>query len=338
MPRMQLQHLVERIVTLQGSRILLGDDNESNQKLVSGFLQGSGIRIDIAKDGHDAVYRAITAADDYALILMAIQLPVMDGYAASRLIRRQNKTVPIVALSDNSGQEDMARTKAAGMNAQLNIPIEREKLYQTLLRFIPARVQQADSGRQDPHAGEQPQSALPNFTHLSSEKGLATLSGNVPLYRNILAAFVKDYENLPVAELDDETLRRTIHTIKGLAANIGATALSSIAKRLNESLDTSLLPQFEQTLAVLIAEIREKLPAAQSSAESPQDISGARIQELLHNLTCAINTMQPARYTLILKELDRCRLTPATAEVYTRVKRALAEFDFAAASRYMEEL
>jgi len=75
--------------------------------------------------------------NSYALILMDIQMPIMDGYKASQIIRQTNKEIPIIALSANAMKEDMEKSKAHGMNTHLNKPIDVEKLYKILLKYIP---------------------------------------------------------------------------------------------------------------------------------------------------------------------------------------------------------
>ena len=77
--------------------------------------------------------------NDYALILMDIQMPIMDGFEATRIIRSENSEIPILALSANGMKEDLDNTKAAGMNEHLIKPIDFKKLYKALLKYIPKK-------------------------------------------------------------------------------------------------------------------------------------------------------------------------------------------------------
>ena len=122
--------------TLKGSNILLVEDNTINQVIIESLLDTSGINIDIASHGLEALNMCKDNKTKYELILMDIQMPKMDGYEATEQIRMFNKDIPIIALTANAMQEDVAKTKLAGMNEQLNKPIEVEKLYTTLIKYL----------------------------------------------------------------------------------------------------------------------------------------------------------------------------------------------------------
>ena len=126
--------LKEDIELLAGRKVLLAEDNTINQEIILGLLEHSNIELDIASDGREAI--AMFRSKKYALILMDIQMPFMDGYEATKIIREENQYIPIVALTANAMKEDMEKTAQAGMNAHLNKPIEVEKLYKILLRYI----------------------------------------------------------------------------------------------------------------------------------------------------------------------------------------------------------
>ena len=126
--------------TLKGSHILLAEDNETNQEIIVGLLEESGIMIDIANDGQEAVNKYKEDPNKYELIFMDLQMPVMDGYEATRQIRALDKEIQIVALTANAMVEDIEKTQAVGMDEHLNKPIEVEKLYATLLKRLSKKV------------------------------------------------------------------------------------------------------------------------------------------------------------------------------------------------------
>ena len=119
---------------LSGRRILLVEDNLINREIVLGLLEGQGLTIDVAKDGRQAIDQFQRAPCD--LILMDVQMPVMDGLEATRQIRELDPMVPIIALTANAFPEDVAKTRAAGMNAHLSKPIDLEQLLRALYRFL----------------------------------------------------------------------------------------------------------------------------------------------------------------------------------------------------------
>ncbi|MFE8032746.1 response regulator [Thiohalocapsa marina] len=120
-----------------GRRLLLVEDTPINREIVIGFLQGSGLAIETAENGQQAVEEA--QASDFDLILMDVQMPVMDGYEATRRIRRTHPDVPIIALTANAFPEDVARSRAAGMNTHLSKPISARQLLSVLASYLRKR-------------------------------------------------------------------------------------------------------------------------------------------------------------------------------------------------------
>jgi len=126
---------------LTGHKILLVDDNEINQEIVLGLLEKSNATLDIASNGQEAV--DIFSKKNYSLVLMDIQMPIMDGYEATRLIRLKDKQIPIIALTANAMKEDVEKTKKADMQAHINKPINVNELYETLLKYLPEKILKA---------------------------------------------------------------------------------------------------------------------------------------------------------------------------------------------------
>jgi CheY-like chemotaxis protein len=122
---------------LKNYKILLVDDNELNQEILLGLLENSHANLDIASNGQEAV--ELFSANKYSLILMDIQMPIMDGYEATRLIRMKDKNIPIIALTANAMKEDIEKTKKADMQAHINKPIDMTELYETLLTYLPKK-------------------------------------------------------------------------------------------------------------------------------------------------------------------------------------------------------
>ena len=119
--------------SLEGKRILVAEDNLINQEIILGLLEDSKIIIDIAQNGEVAV--DLHAKNQYDLILMDIQMPILDGYSAAKIIRQTDKTIPIIAVTASAMKEDVEKTKESGMNNHLNKPIDVTLLYQTLLKY-----------------------------------------------------------------------------------------------------------------------------------------------------------------------------------------------------------
>ncbi|HHB95030.1 MAG TPA: response regulator [Campylobacterales bacterium] len=119
---------------LKRIEILLTEDQKIHQAIFVEMLQGSGIHIDIANNGKEAIKKSHEKS--YALILMDIDMPIMDGYEATKIIRNHNKEIPILAFTSHNTREAMLKTEAIGMNEHLVKPIETELLYQSLSKYL----------------------------------------------------------------------------------------------------------------------------------------------------------------------------------------------------------
>jgi len=131
---MNHKNLDKRENSFDGMKILLTEDKEINQMIVLGLLSESGLEIDIANNGKEAVFKC--SEYNYSLVLMDIEMPVMDGYDATIMIRKINKDIPIIALTSNGTIEDINRTKSVGMNEHLLKPIDLDRLYSTFSKYM----------------------------------------------------------------------------------------------------------------------------------------------------------------------------------------------------------
>ena len=267
--------------TLAGSRILLVEDNTTNQEIILGLLENSGIEVDIASDGKQGVEKVAEDPQRYELILMDIQMPVMDGYEATRRILALRKEIPIVALTANAMRRDVERTKAAGMIAHIDKPIDVEKLYEVLLRYIPKKREAAPST-----AGHDTAPAESfSMQTVDAALGLSHLGGNATLYRKILSDFYTDYRDVNLEALDEATRKRTLHTIKGLAANVGAMALSESAAELEQSGAASGFETFYARLHETMDELQSVVtPPSEPSHEDAPPLDARQRTELLQTL------------------------------------------------------
>jgi len=249
-----LKKLNSNIASLKGSNILLVEDNDVNREIIHALLQSSGINIDDAYDGKMALDLYIKNKSKYELILMDIQMPIMDGYEATTKIREIDKNIPIIALSANAMKHDIEKSKEIGMNAHLSKPIEIEKIYKALIKYIPVK-----EILNDLIVNELDGIELPNFTYLDINIGLDYLGGDKKLYIEILGHFITRYKNFNIDNLDKFEFKRATHTLKGLSQNIGASSLYIITKELDKTQDRTLLEEFYYKLELVVDELLVKI-------------------------------------------------------------------------------
>ncbi|QIK38638.1 response regulator [Caldichromatium japonicum] len=227
---------------LTGVRILVAEDNALNQEMIQALLESSGAQVRLVANGQEAVDAVLH--EPFDLVLMDVQMPVMDGLAATRSIRAhpQYQALPILAMTANAFASDRRDCLDAGMNDHLTKPIIPARLAEVIARWLPGRVPEPNTTPRPPgspeHAAWSDLRAIPS---LDADQGLAHLQDNLELYRSLLqrfAAALPDEEKRLTAALasgDLETLRQKAHQLKGIAANLGATAIHAQAQKLEQA-------------------------------------------------------------------------------------------------------
>ena len=311
----------QNISVLESSKILLVEDNKTNQEIILGLLENSAIDIDIANNGQEAVDKVKENPDKYELILMDIQMPIMGGYEATKLIKELNNEMIIIALTANAMVEDIEKTKEAGMLEHLNKPIEVEKLYAVLLKYITPKKESTLKETETDDID------LPDFKTIDSQKGLKFLNNNKKLYLKILRDFKEDYKDISLEELDDKKLQRVAHTIKGLSANIGAKGLNDIAKKIEDTLDKSLFSEFYQELAKVINDIK-LIPSQEEDSTNKVKIDKNKKEELFSKLKDAIKTKKPKNCNVVIEEIERYKLDTKDKELFQQIKKLIKRYKF----------
>jgi CheY-like chemotaxis protein/HPt (histidine-containing phosphotransfer) domain-containing protein len=257
-----------------GVRILLVEDNEMNQQIARELLESAGAQVTIAKHGGEAVSILRQGPESLAfdIVLMDLQMPEMDGYTATGLLRADPrfKDLPIIAMTAHALVEERQRCLEAGMNDHVTKPIDPDAVFSALNRWAKPRGSRA----QAPAAGPAPAPAevvLPEIEGIDLADGLKRVAGNRRLYRSLLEQFVSKQGDAGVqiaAALengDRELAGRIAHTAKGVAGNLGIGSVQSAAEKVERAIReenpsvAALLEEFRSTLALMVKAIQTGL-------------------------------------------------------------------------------
>jgi len=319
--KQKMQIKVEDITVLKGSKVLLVEDNLINQEIIIGLLEDSGIILDIANNGQEAVDKC--KKNSYELLFMDIQMPIMDGYTATKIIKQNNATIPIVALTANVMQEDIIKIKAVKMNDYLHKPIDIDKLYATLLKYIVKRDLKVES----PNMQKIELSSY-NLKNIDIILGLSYLANNKKLYFKILNDFYNTYNSLKLEDLDAEEFKRTTHSLKGLSASIGAVSLHKITKKLDETQDKKLLVEFYQVFNLLMTELKEFLSQAEEKKVDKLEVSNEKVYELFLNLQTAVSTKRIKKCNIAIEDLEQYQLKENDLDFFINIKNLVEKYNF----------
>jgi len=272
---------------LAGLRLLVAEDNENNQQVARELLEDEGAEVHISGNGQEAV--AAVAAGDFDAVLMDVQMPVMDGYAATARIRGDlgRQTLPIIAMTANAMASDRVACLASGMNDHIGKPFDLDELVSLLLRF---------TGRTETASTAAGKGALPERLSAAREAAGAAgvdltlavqrMGGKVGVYARMLRAFMLDLQTQPQrlqalleeGRLDDAT--RLMHTLKGIAATLGVDRVAACAGETEALLvihapsGDGLGAEFGRPLSMAVDAAQQPLAALLAALEAAAEAPG----------------------------------------------------------------
>jgi signal transduction histidine kinase/DNA-binding response OmpR family regulator/HPt (histidine-containing phosphotransfer) domain-containing protein len=277
---------------LLAMRLLVVEDNKTNQQVAHELLRREGAEVTLADNGLLGVEAVLQANPPFDAVLMDVQMPVMDGYAATRAIRQrpEMQDLTIIAMTANAMASDRQECLDAGMNDHVGKPFELDQLIETLLGQTgytpPAEGPNEGSGRRPAPPLQIPPIKPPELKEgeIDFHGAMQYMGGEVNLFVRILKAFAKDLVHVPpqLAEFlrtgQAQEALRLMHTLKGTSATLGARQLSEVAAQAEISVKTELSPEAQAAMvqslqqsvdATLIgaAALLEQLPADTGSGE-----------------------------------------------------------------------
>ncbi|MDX1694845.1 MAG: response regulator, partial [Ketobacteraceae bacterium] len=341
-----------------GCRVLLAEDNSTNQEIARAMLQELGVDVTTVENGNDAV--AIVNQQDFDAVFMDIDMPVMDGYQATRLIRKNREftELPIIAMTAHAAVESEKEGLEAGMSAYLTKPINLEKLKMVLQLQLQSRSKLRElPGNTGSEMEPAPGTAHSQLEGLLDLKRLMRETGiDYSTLIQILRVF---YENnhdiaarmeLVLGAGDREQLRQLSHSLKGSSANIGAIELMHSAEALEracvEGMDKTqlalLFTRVQQSwgrvrgaLQAMFAEIEDfGEPPQDTASDAPESPEENRLQQVGQQLLAALEDCEPSKVKMHFTELLAIAGTRRTQEL----KRQIDHFDYMAAAKTLRNL
>lgn len=256
--------------SLTGLPVLLVEDNDINAFIAQEMLQHVGLLVDRAHHGAEAV--SMLEAKTYALVLMDIQMPIMDGLTAAEHIRskRSYQQLPIIAMTAHSNSDDIERSSAAGMQDHISKPIDEKILVQTVQKWALRSSYNGNHELEKPAPSNPSSSTIsyPRHHDIDFNAALLRLQHNISLYVNLINRLQQDYQYAPQQVVDmlakgqHQQAQRFFHSLKGVAANLGLIRLQSVASQLEQYMAHGEL----DLLADLITKLDPLLNQAQAAA------------------------------------------------------------------------
>ena len=345
---------IKPIEGILGAHVLLAEDNKINQQVAVELLSRAGVKTTIADNGMEAV--RLLETESFDAVLMDLQMPKMDGYEASQNIRNRPEysELPIIAMTANVMAGDREKCLEVGMNDHVAKPIEPEKLFAALVKWIPRREPSDEPVPIEMPAAAPFVEAIPeSLAGINIEVGLKSVGGNSALYRKLLLDFYQDHrkDGQAIREAllaDNATLaQRIAHTVKGVSGTIGADFLHNDSKKLDAALkegNTSayekLLSAFNQTLNTVM----EDLKKLSDSAGSKQPVADPKIETLdpstllplIDRLHDQLTKMNPNALETA-EELCRNVKNHPQGELLQKIQKQIDDFEYELAQEILAE-
>ncbi|THB63788.1 MAG: sensor histidine kinase, partial [Desulfovibrio sp.] len=265
---------------LRGAHFLLVEDNEINQEVAREWLESSGISVKVASNGKEALQALENETFD--AVLMDVQMPEMDGYEATGHIRQQDKykDLPIIAMTAHALKGDREKCLDAGMNDYVSKPIDPKLLFSVLSQWV--KPSEQASPIQPPKAGKDADESMLLVKQLELpgidvQEGLFRSNNNAGLYLKLLRSLHRDFSHA-MEELDNALVSsdtneaaRIAHSLKGVAANVGATELSAKAAVVEVALSGQDLAREAEQIKDLGSEFQKVMLGLEQGIPEPQE-------------------------------------------------------------------
>jgi CheY-like chemotaxis protein len=350
--------LKEVLASLRGARVLLVEDNEDNMELALELLQSNGLEVITASHGKQALEMLETHTVDG--VLMDIQMPIMDGYEATRAIRARPdwRELPVIAMTASTLTGDREKAIEAGMQDHISKPIDVDHMFNVLARWIkPARAQAVEEAAQARSADVAAPDIIPPLDGIDTAQGLRRTQNNGVLYRKLLQRFADGQRDFvmrftaAITAADWTLAQRELHTFKGLAGTIGAVQLHKLSEAMEArcaqmTSDPGEMAQLAAQLELVVMSIDGFLKTADEKALRSSTTDSAPERSNLADLSHVVDTLR--RLLPLVEAFDTAALDQLDAQasalsaaghgtLLKGLKRALAAYDFDTAQTLIQQ-
>jgi two-component system sensor histidine kinase/response regulator len=345
---------------IRGARVLVVDDSDINLQIACELLEKVPLVVDTASTGEEAVDKV--KSHDYDCVLMDIQMPGMDGYAATKIIRQDGRfaSLPILAMTANVMAEDRARAREEGMSGHVPKPVDPQEFYRALLEAIPAEdysanltAVEARSAATTPIAPTPaapkpaapkpaaPKKLLPQeLPGLDITLGLSRLAGNEQLMIKLLQEFITDYSDCHktigrlVTAGNREEAGKVAHKLRGIASNLGATEVGLCAEAIENNVLNGLEIATEQVEGLgqamaLVSTSRPLLQAAKTTGAESAVVATVDVTKIFAELIQAVTASDPGAIDLMDQLLAGVEAGSDLARQLEEPRTLLDNFNFA---------
>ena len=334
-----------------GAKILLVEDNEINQQVAGEFLEHEGFFVDIAKNGIDALSKISTSHD---CVLMDLQMPEMDGYCATKEIRKDSRfqDIPIIAMTADAMVGVKEKVLDIGMNDYVTKPFNPGELWNVLVKWIAPAERETNVNTKDESLFE---CDIPEIDGISCEEGLKRVGNNKKLFKNLVLKFYEDFKTADddITDLmirnDWDAVTRTVHTIKGASGNLGACELMKKAELLNSELkvkgsetECQLFIDFNKELRSLIHSISAGFEILNEQNKKEQNgKSEIRTEDLIKQLELLkqkVKKHNPKCCMEIIEEIENFILPDSTRKNTLTLFRMIKNYRYKDAEILLEKI
>jgi len=337
---------VDKMAEIAGARILVVEDNAINQQIAREVLEQAGLHVTLAENGREAVQKVNEEAFD--AVLMDLQMPEMDGYEATRIIRSDARfaDLPIIAMTAHAMVEEREKCLAAGMNGHTPKPIDLPHLFGLLRTWIkPGMRAQTHSQHKLTDASILPDS----MSGIDVAACLQNLGGNEALLQTLLLEFRKEFSDTGtriralLEQGDVHAVEGLAHKIKGTAGNLSATTLYEAASALDAALRQAHpdhLPDLLDAFSTALDEAMQSIGSLEQEAadrDDDVDMDMEQVRPLLAELAGLIEDSS--------MDADHCfqRLKqhlhhPSVQKEMQQLEAAINDFDFEGAKSVLAQI